>query len=95
MHFEKAQGYESCETIMNRDNKSIMLLETNETFSRAKRTKCINIRYFCMKGRIEKGDLSINYCSAYDMLSDLCTKPLQGSKFEKFRNSIMNINKEE
>ena len=47
-----------------------------------------------MKDRIEKGDLSVEYCFADDMISDFYTKPLQGSKFERFRNLIMNIDQE-
>ena len=74
---------------MNRDNKARMLLETNRRFSSTKKT-----RYFYMKNRIEKGDLSIKYCLTDNISSDFYTKPLQVSNLKKNRNLIMNIDQE-
>ena len=57
----------------------------------SKRTKHINVRYFFIKDRVDSGELSIEHCSAEDMLGNNFTKPLQGSLFHKFHAEIMNL----
>ena len=59
--------------------------------SAGKRTRHINIRYFYINDRIEKGDLEIKHCPTDDMLGDFMTKPTQGKKFRKFFRKIMNV----
>ena len=49
----------------------------------------IDIRYFFIKDRIDKGEVRVKYCGTDIMLADYFTKPLQGSLFHKFRNVIM------
>ena len=88
--FLKAQGYPPKQTILYQDNTSAILLEKNGKESSGKRTRHINIRYFYIKDRIEKGDLEIKHCPTDDMLGDFMTKPLQGKKFRKFFRMIMN-----
>ena len=68
------------------------MLETNGRASSGKRTRHINIRYFFVHNRVDAGEVSIQYCPTGDMLADYFTKPLQGSKFQQFRNLIMNVN---
>ena len=43
-----------------------------------------------IKDRVQAGELSINWCPSEDMIGDYFTKPLQGQKFIKFRDLIMN-----
>ena len=69
-----------------------MLLETNGIYSSSKRTKHINVRYFFIQDRIQKGEMDVKYCPTDDMIADFFTKPLQGAKFIKFRNMIMGTN---
>ena len=76
---------------MVRDNKTCMLLEKNGQMSSSKRTKHINVRYFFIADRIQKGELTIEYCPTEDMVEDYMTKTLQGDKFKKFRKEIMNL----
>ena len=76
---------------MMRDNKSCMLLEKNGQMLSSRRTKHINVRYYFITDRIEKGDLKIEYCPTDDMVADYMTKPLQGDKFRKFRKEILNL----
>ena len=48
----------------------------------SKYSRHINIRYFFIKDKIEKNELRIQYKSTNDMIADILTKPLQGSKFK-------------
>ena len=59
--------------------EEIRALETRDTY----------ILGFFVKDRIDKKELSIEYCPSTDMLADFFTKPLQGQLFKKFRNAIM------
>jgi hypothetical protein len=51
----------------------------------------INIRYFFIKDKIEKEEISIVHCPTEDMIADYFTKPLQGEQFTRFRDIIMGI----
>ena len=79
-YFMQAQGYGSKNTIVYQDNKSAILLEKNGKMSSSKRTKHINIRYFFITDRVEKGEVTIKYCPTDDMIAGFFTKPLQKSK---------------
>ena len=41
--------------------------------------------------RILAGELNISYCPTLNMIGYYFTKPLQGSLFRKFRNTILGI----
>ena len=73
MNFLYEQGYQ-CETTVYQDNTSAMLLEKNGMESSSKRTRHINIRYYLIKDKIEKGDLCVEYCPTDDMLADSPTR---------------------
>ena len=88
--FLKGHGYTNDSTIVYQDNKSAILLEKNGVWSCGKRSKHISVRYFFIKDRVDKGELSIDWCSASEMVADYFTKPLQGRLFFKFRQLIMN-----
>ena len=64
-------------------------MENNGRNSCTGNSRHINIRYFFVKDRVDKGELVIQYCPTLDMLADYFTKPLQGSLFRKFREIIM------
>ena len=87
--FLEAQGYNIEKNIIYQDNKSAILLETNGKKSSSRRTRALNIRYFFITDQVEKGNADIEYCGTDDMIGDFFTKPLQGEKFRKFRDSIM------
>ena len=72
-----------------------MLLEKNGKRSSSKRTRHINIRYFFVTDRIEKGELTVEYCPTERMRGDYFTKPVQGKKFRQFRAEILNLDDEE
>jgi hypothetical protein len=87
--FLEAQGYDVERNIIYQDNKSAILLETNGKKSSSRRTRALNIRYFFVTDQVEKGNVQVEYCGTDDMVGDFFTKPLQGEKFRKFRDSIL------
>ena len=72
------------DTLLYKDNQSAILLEKNGHKSSSKQMRHLNIRYFSITDRINKGDLSVEYCPTFDMVGDFFTKPLQGKLFLKF-----------
>jgi hypothetical protein len=90
-YFLQEQGYHVEDNILFQDNKSAMLLEKNGKASSSKRTKHINIRYFFITDRVNKGEVSLLWCPTGDMIGDFMTKPLQGALFRKFRDQIMGV----
>ena len=87
--FLESQGYEVRKNILYQDNKSAILLEQNGRKSAGKRSRALNVRYFFLTDQVERGNLSVEYCPTDDMIADFHSKPLQGSKFRKFRAAIM------
>ena len=71
-----------------------MLLANNGRASSSKQTRQINIRHFFITDRIQAGDLRVAYCPTDEMVADFFTKPLQGSKFTRFRDQILNVQSE-
>ena len=90
-YFLKEQGYDVQETTLYQDNQSAELLEKNGCMSSTQLSRHINIRYFFLKDRIDKGELNVEHCPTERMVADFFSKPLQGSKFIEFRNIIMGI----
>jgi hypothetical protein len=84
------QGFSILDKIIHQDNKSTIFMESNGKSSSSKRTSHINIRYFFVRDRIEKGETPIKYCDTQGMIADFFTKPLQGNLFTKYLNYIMN-----
>ena len=90
-NFMKSQGYEFNNNNLYQDNQSAIRMETNGRNSCTGNSRHIDIRYFFVKDRVDKGELNIKYCPTHMMLADYFTKPLQGSLFRKFRDVIMGI----
>jgi hypothetical protein len=90
-NFLKSQGYPVKDTILFQDNMSAIKLERNGRQSSSKRTRHLNIRHFFIKDRVDAGELNVKHCGTDDMIADYFTKPLQGSKFIKFRDLILGI----
>jgi len=87
--FLEEQGYPVEKNILFQDNKSAILLEINGRKSAGKRSRALNVRYFFLTDQIEKGNLSVEYCPTDLLIADFMTKPLQGSKFSRFRSMIL------
>jgi hypothetical protein len=90
-YFLEEQGFNIRNNIIYQDNTSAILMEENGRTSSGKKTRHINIRYFFVRDRIEKGEVQIEYCPTDEMTGDYFTKPVQGAKFRKFRTRIMNL----
>ena len=89
--FLRNQGYEVKNALLKQDNQAAIRLHENSIMSRKKKSRYIDIRFFFIKDRIEKGDIKIAFCGTDDMLADYLTKPLQGAVFRRFRDAIMGI----
>ena len=90
-YFLEAQGYSTKPQVVLQDNESAIKLEKNGHKSMGQRSRHIEIRYFFVTDRVQKGDLEIRYCPTDKMEGDYMSKALQGSKFHGHRKSIMNI----
>ncbi len=90
-YFMEAQGYQVQDNFLFQDNKSAILLEKNGKVLSSKHTKHVNIRYFFITDRVNKGNVSLVWHLTGDMIRDFMTKPLQGALFHKFRDQIMGV----
>ena len=93
LYFLRAQGYDTIKTTLYQDNTSAIALEENGKMSSSQRTRHINIRYFFIKDKVEKDEITIVYCPTEDMVADYFTKPLQGAQFRRFRDMIMGVSR--
>jgi hypothetical protein len=87
--FLEAQGYDVDKNVVYQASKSAILLETNGKKSSGKQTCPLNIRYYFITDQVEKGNAQIEHCGTNNMVGDFFTKPLQGKKFQRFRNDIL------
>ena len=102
-YFFKSQGKELGDgnvairdrNILYQDNESCIKLAKNGKASSTKQTRHIHIRYFAVTDRVKKQDIEIHYFPTKEMLGDFYTKPIQGSLYRKFRNSILGIKEAE
>jgi hypothetical protein len=68
--FLEAQGYDKDKNIVYQDNKSAILLETNDKKSLGKQTRTLNIRYFFITNQVEKANAQIEHCGTNNMAGD-------------------------
>ena len=87
--FLEEQGYFLTNNIVYQDNQSAIRMERNGRNSCTGNSRHVDIRYFFVKDRIDKDEISVEYCPTDIMLADFLTKPLQGRKFHLFRAVIM------
>jgi len=85
LYFLRAQGY-NMENRLFQDNLAARRMEMNGRRSSGSRTRHINIRYFFIKDRCDKGEVTLIYCPTEKMVADYHTKPLQGKAFINFRD---------
>ena len=87
--FLKEQGMILYKNVLYQDNQSAMKMLKNGRESCTGNSRHIDIRYFFVKDRVDKGEVEVIYCMTEEMLADYFTKPLQGALFEKLRRVIM------
>ena len=85
------QGIGLKKNILFQDNISTILLEKKGRVAAGKRLRAINIRYFAIKDHVEKGDSEIEYCPTNLVIGDFLSKPLQGKRFQKFRELLLGM----
>jgi hypothetical protein len=90
-NFIEAQGYKVKRSEYHQDNQSAMKMEKNGRQSAGQRSRHINIRYFFIKDKIDKGEISLIYCPTGEMIADFFTKPQQGGMFTRFRDVVMGV----
>ena len=83
-NFMMCQGHTITDNIVYQDNEAAMLLEMNWRSSSTKRTKYMNIRYFLVRDRLDRKEMSIEHCGTVDMTGDYFSKSVQGKQFNKF-----------
>jgi hypothetical protein len=89
VEFLKAQGENIGQPTIFQDNKSTIHMINNGA-SKSDRTRHMNIRYFWLKERIDDGEVNVEYLPTDQMIADILTKPLQGSKFAELRTLLLN-----
>ena len=87
--FLEYQGYQVGPALIYQDNQSAITL-ARKGKSTSPRTRHVNIRYFFVHDRINSGEVAVEYLSTDEMLADLLTKPLQGGRFKKLRDRLLN-----
>ena len=83
------QGYNIGPAIIYEDNLSTIQLIKNGR-SNSERTRHVDIRFFFLHDRQEKGDVTLQYMRSEDMTADVLTKPLQGEDFYRLRTQLLN-----
>jgi hypothetical protein len=87
--FLEAQGCKIENDILHQDNKSSILLETNDRGSNGRRTRRIDVRCFFIANRVKSGEIRIEHCPTGIMIADCFAEALQGALFRKLRDMIM------
>ena len=65
------------------DNSSAICISKNPV--QHSRTKHIEIRHHFLRDNVEKGLVSMDFCSTENQIADTFTKPLNREPFAKFR----------
>ena len=89
VNFLEHQGIEVKKNYYYQDNESAIRLEKNGIKSAGKRSRHINIRFYYIKDRIDKGDIQLMYCNTKDMVADFFSKAQQGALFGRMADMAM------
>jgi hypothetical protein len=81
-------GFNQKTVVIEQDNKCSMEMLRQGTGS-FKRAKHIKVRYFWLKELIDTGRVVLKYVSTNDLVSDVLTKPVTGSKFRYLRGKLL------
>lgn len=86
-----AAGIEVGPAIVYQDNKSTIFL-ANKGRSTSERSRHIKIRYFFVSHYISAGEIKLEYLPTEDMVADALTKPLHGTLFKTFADTLTGNN---
>jgi hypothetical protein len=73
-------------TIIHCDNQSYIRLSEHPVFH--ERSKHIEINYYFIRDKVQKGELKLEYIPTDEQTTDILTKPLSRIKFAYFREKI-------
>ena len=74
------------------DSQSCIKMTENPLFH--DKSKHIEIRYFYIRGMVQKGAIKLQYVSIDEQVVDVLTKSLSRVKFEYFRDKLIVVRKE-
>ena len=74
---------------LHEDNTSTIAMMVKGGSNNA-RTRHIRVRYFFIKERIDNHEVRVQHTPTEDMLADILTKPMQGAKFIRLRDMLLN-----
>ena len=86
----EVQGYMIWDNVILQDNQSMMLLAHNGQQSSGKATRHIDVRYYFIKDQIDQKLMHLEYCPTDLMVTDVLTKPLQGTQFWRLQARLLN-----
>jgi hypothetical protein len=52
------------------------------------RSKHIEIKYYCLRDRVQKGEVNLRYISIDEQAANILRKPLSRTKFVHFRDKL-------
>jgi hypothetical protein len=81
-------GFGQETVVIEQDNKCSMEMLRQGTGS-FKRAKHIKVRYFWLKELIDTGRVILKYVCSKDLVADILTKPVTGSKFRYLRGKLL------
>ena len=67
-----------------------MLLARTGQQSSGKATRHIDVRYYFIKDKIDQKLMRLEYCPTDLMVTDMLTKPLQGTQFRRLQARLLN-----
>jgi hypothetical protein len=73
-------------TVIFCDNQSCVKLSENPVFH--DRSKHIEIKYYYIRDRVQKGEVKLQYISIDEKITDILMKPLSKGKFVYFRDKL-------
>ena len=68
--------------MLYQDNMSAILLKTKRRTSSSKQIQHIKVKYFCIKDKVNREEITIKHCPKEQMWTDTNTKPKQELSFE-------------
>ena len=68
-YFLEEQGYKLKCNLIHQDNQSAMMMDVNGRTLCTGNPRHVNIRYFFVKDRVDKGEVNITYCPIVQMLA--------------------------
>ena len=82
-------GYDIKPVETYQDNKSTIILSSEESLNFRGRSKFINRKYFGVYKHVTNGDIQLTYVGTEKMIADMLTKPLVGEQLRNFSISLL------